>query len=148
MDSINQSIKAIIVARNYVADEGLDCAISAVSVNDDVGRDALTLCVTPHAKTHDVAAAEDNFFRCAATTKHGALAGAIASRVREGAMQLSCTSVGPAAVLRSVKAFGLAKEYAEGCDFYLVPFFVQYAVGDEDRTGIRLDAFVTKSPNK
>jgi stage V sporulation protein SpoVS len=145
-DSINQSVKAIIIARNYMVDEGLDCAISSAEVNSEVGPDALTFSVSLHAKTLDVACPEDNTFKCAATTKAPMLAGAIANRIREGAKHLSVTSVGPMAALRNIKAYCIAKTYLEeaGYDFYLVPFFVQVSVGEEDRTGIRLDAFVSK----
>ncbi len=151
-DSVNQSIKAIIIARNYVAadEKPIDCAITCAAVNSEVGPDALSLDVAEYPKTADAPAPEDNIFKCAGTTKPHLLAGAIASRIREGAKHLSVTSVGPMAALRNVKAFCIAKQYVaeDGYDFVLVPFFVHVSVGDEERTGIRLDAFVTKSPPK
>ena len=124
----------------------MDCAITSLSVNTEVGPDALSLEVGGHATTADTEAHADNTFKCAGSTKPPSLAGAIANRIREGAKHISVTSVGPAAALRNIKAFAMAKGYLEGHDFYLVPFFVHVTVGEEERTGIRLDAFVSKSP--
>lgn len=145
-DSVNQGIKAVIIARSYLKDDSIDLAIRPTVV-DEVGPDVLSLAISKHATTACEGADEEFSFKSAGGTQASALAGALAAKIREGCKLLSVTSVGPAAALRSIKSIAMAANYVkdEGFSIYAVPVFVDLKMGEEDRTGVRLDVFAAKA---
>jgi stage V sporulation protein S len=145
-DSVNQGIKAVIIARSYLKDDNIDLAIRPTVV-DEVGPDVLSLAISKHATTACEGADEEFSFKSAGATQASALAGALAAKIREGCKLLSVTSVGPAAALRSIKSIAMAASYVkeEGFSIYAVPVFVDLKMGEEDRTGVRLDVFAAKA---
>jgi len=143
---VNQAIKSVIISRSYLKDENIDLAMRPKLV-EEVGPDVVSLGIVKHAATADKSAPEELCFKSAGSTQAGALAGALANKIREGATFLSITSVGPDAALRSVKAVAYASVYIkeDGYELYAVPVFVDLKLGDEERTGVRLDIFASKT---
>lgn len=79
-----------------------------------------------------------NVLKIAATSEPTAAAGAVANTLREeGTAELQ--AIGPKAVNQAVKCIAIARGYmaSSGVDLYFVPSFVDVAVSDETRTGIR-----------
>ena len=137
---MNQAVKALIIARNYMSDDSIDLCL--VPSQLEMGPDCLSLEVLKHGKTPDTPAPEDDCFKAAGSTKPHALAGAVANAIRDGVAHLSVSSVGPMATLRAIKAVAVARTYvAETHTVRCVPFFVDVMIGEEERTGIRLDVF-------
>lgn len=145
-DSVNQGLKAIIIARGNVAGNSFDFVIRPDAVSA-IGPDALRITINKAAPQPDATPTESNVLRVNATSRPGALAGAIAGKVRDGATVLSATGIGPAAVLKIAKAIALAREYVKeaGWDICAVPRFVDLKVGDAERTGVCFDILATKA---
>jgi stage V sporulation protein SpoVS len=115
---------------------------------EEVGPDVLSLAVSKHAITENGdGAAEEFSFKSAGATQASALAGALAAKIRENVKLLSVTSVGPSAALRSIKSIAMAASYVkeEGFELYCVPVFVDLKLGEEERTGVRIDVFAVKA---
>lgn len=148
--SVNQAIKAIIIARGNVQADNLDFTITP-EVLTAVGPDAVAVHVLRHdGRRAPVAADPSAQLRVTATTKPGAVAGAIAGKAREGPAAITVTSIGPAAVLRAVKGVCLANAYlaGDGLGLVVAPSFVDLHVGPaeggEERTGVQLEITVAK----
>ncbi len=79
-----------------------------------------------------------NVLKIAATSEPSAAAGAVANTLREEGMA-EIQAIGPKAVNQAVKCIAIARGYmaSSGVDLYFVPSFVEVAVSDETRTGIR-----------
>ena len=75
--SVNQAVKALIIARNYMSDDSIDLCL--VPSQLEMGPDCLSLEVLKHGKTPDTPAPEDDCFKAAGSTKPHALAGAAAA---------------------------------------------------------------------
>lgn len=144
--SVNQAIKSAIIARSYLKDDGIDLAMRPRLV-EEVGPDVVSLAIIKHTSTSDKSAPEEFCFKSAGSTQAGSLAGALANKIREGATFLSITSVGPDAALRSIKSIAMASGYVkeDGFEILCVPVFVDLKLGDEERTGVRLDIFASKA---
>lgn len=112
----------------------------------DIGPDAMSLTVIKSAPIPDTPVPEASLLRVAGASAPGKLAGAIAGKVRDGATHLAVTGIGPAAVLRMLKAAAIAAGYlAEGgVAITTLPRFVDVKVEEEDRTGVQLDIFTAK----
>ncbi len=114
---------------------------------EDVGPDVLSLAISKHPITDNGDGAPEEFsFKSAGATQASALAGALSAKIRENVKLLSVTSVGPSAALRSIKSVAMAASYVkeDGYELYAVPVFVDLKMGDEERTGVRLDVYVAK----
>ena len=144
--SVNQAIKSAIIARSYLKDDGIDLAMRPRLV-EEVGPDVVSLAIIKHTSASDKSAPEEFCFKSAGSTQAGSLAGALANKIREGATFLSITSVGPDAALRSIKSIAMATGYVkeDGYEILCVPVFVDLKLGDEERTGVRLDIFASKA---
>ena len=118
-DSVNQAVKALCIARDYLETEAVDVHAWPTLVNS-VGPDVVSMkvlrapsgWVMPTAPVPEAAS-----FKVAGGTKPGSLAGALAGKIREGETHLCVTSIGPMALLRSLKSIALAIAYAEGDGF-------------------------------
>lgn len=150
-ESVNIALKALSIARSYLKVDPTPMDLSlAPSLDSSVGPDVLLLAIKRAPLCNSEASApEDRSFRVAGGTQPGALGGAIATKLREGARFVSVTSVGPAAALRSIKSIALAASFVEKDRLVLsvVPTFVDLKMlheGEEvDRTGLRMDVFVS-----
>jgi stage V sporulation protein SpoVS len=116
---------------------------------ESVGPDALALLVTKCAPLPDAAAEmpEASLLRAAGASAPGKLAGAIAGKVRDGTMHLGITGIGPAAVLRMLKAAAIASSYLteSGLRITVSPAFVGVSVDGQDRTGVLLHVYASKA---
>lgn len=79
-----------------------------------------------------------NVLKIAATSEAALAAGAVANTFREEGMA-ELQAIGPKAVNQAVKCIAIARGYvaASGADLYFVPSFVDVAIRNETRTGIR-----------
>lgn len=105
------------------------------------------LLVKVPARVPDAAPKDGGLLKVNGTSKASAVAGAIAGKVREGTDVLSATGVGPAAVLKMVKAVALARLYlkADGKDLYAAPRFTEVTIDGEKRTGVSIDIFAHRA---
>jgi stage V sporulation protein S len=116
----------------------------------EVGPDAICVKVTRLAAKQAPATPDaSNQLRVTGMTKPTAIAGAIAGKAREGALVLSVTAIGPAAVLKATKGLAIARSYVkdDGLDIYAAPRFVDIKLPDHEegtRTGVNLDLFVER----
>ena len=118
-DSVNQAVKSLCIARDYLETEAIDVHAWPTLVNS-VGPDVVSMKVlrAPSGWTMPTAPIpEAASFKVAGGTKPGSLAGALAGKIREGETHLCVTSIGPVALLRSLKSIALAIAYAEGDGF-------------------------------
>lgn len=116
-----------------------------------VGPDAVAIHVSRIEGRRPAIAADASVqLRVTATTKPGAVAGAIAGKAREGPAAITVTGIGPGAVLRAVKGIFLASSYLAGDSLGLTvaPTFVDLHVGPEEggeeRTGVQFEITVQK----
>lgn len=94
--------------------------------------------VKPSSWTQPAKEGTVNVLRIASTSEPSSAAGAVANTFREeGRAELQ--AIGPKAVNQAVKCIAIARGYmaSSGVDLYFVPSFVEVAVSDETRTGIR-----------
>lgn len=171
-DSINQAVKSLCIARDYLVSESIDVH-AWPTLLENVGPDVVSIKVVraptgwtvPAAPVPEVAA-----FKAAGGTKPNLLAGALAGKIREGEELLSVTSIGPTALLRSLKSIALAMSYAEGDGYevsglkagaklmsspikcanpplslprkvFCVPQFIDLKIGEESRTGLCINIY-------
>lgn len=82
---------------------------------------------------------QDTILKVAARSRPTATAGAIAGVVRSGGSAL-IQAVGAGAVNQAVKAVAIAQMYlsAEGLDIVCVPFFLDVAIEEQERTAVCL----------
>ena len=149
--AINQAIKGIIQAREYLEEEGLDLQMTA-SVNREIGPNAIDIeveRVAARLKLPSLEAEPD--FKAGSATRIAKLAGAIAARLRESSTAIhTCSAMGPTAVAVMVKAAALTETYVEddGLKLAFVPEKIIVKVeadGDDDdgeRRAMRLAVFV------
>ena len=108
--ALNVAVKATAVARVYLNADAPDCGLAAsMSMND--GRKTVSLkLVIFDAKHIDDETPDNATLTVASKTDSGALAGAIAARVREG-KPVKLSAVGAGSVLRAVTSVALATRY-------------------------------------
>ena len=109
--ALNVAVKATAVARVYLNADAPDCGLAAsMSMNDGRKNVALKLVIFD-VKHMDSDETPDNAtLTVASKTDSGALAGAIAARVREG-KPVKLSAVGAGSVLRAVTSVALATRY-------------------------------------
>lgn len=113
--TVNVAFKAVAAVRTYLLDEGLDaCVVPTMKTIE--GRKAVAMEFIPF-KERQAEPVDSTEYICTSKTKAGALAGAIAARLRENG-KVSVSVVGAAAAINAVMAIALAGKYAEcktGC---------------------------------
>ena len=140
--SVNQAVKAIIIARGNVEGDKFDLVVLA-KLMPSTGPDALDLTLRRIALRAAPlpAAAGDDALKTKSATAASKLAAVLAQRVRAGARAVSTTAIGPSAMLTSAKAIALARRFVgdDGHELSASPRFVKLALGGEQRTGVVFD---------
>jgi len=137
--SINQGLKSIIIARDYLDGDGIDFTVQAI-VHNETGRDAVEFLLTKTAKRATPAVADGTVLKVAGTSEPGVVAGAIAGKIREGS-RVAMVGVGADAVKNMVKAYILARKYVtdDGLDLNLRPEFIEVEFeGGEKRSAVQI----------
>jgi stage V sporulation protein S len=77
--------------------------------------------------------------KVSATSKPGAVAGAIAGVVRTQ-HKVEVQAIGPGAINQAIKAIAISRGYvaSRGLDLVCIPSFITISIDGEERTGIRL----------
>jgi stage V sporulation protein S len=100
-----------------------------------------TLVVAAHRLPvrRETAASRLEILKVSATSKPGAVAGAIAGVVRTQ-RKVEVHAIGPGAVNQAIKAIAISRGYVApgGLDLICIPSFVNISIDGEERTGIRL----------
>jgi stage V sporulation protein S len=80
-----------------------------------------------------------DIIKVAATSRSGAVAGAIAGVMREH-QHAEVQAIGAGAVNQAVKAAAIARGYleADGIDMICLPMMVEIMIDDQERTAVRL----------
>jgi len=143
--SINQAIKAIAIARTYLAQSDQsgqsshpDLTVSPEFIKLDgqqMGRDdqlsAVQLIISKRARRPSVGKAlEGRSLKVGKDTEAKSLAGAIASCTREGS-RIEMTAIGAGSVNQAIKAIAIARQYVEeeAIDLCCRPEFVEITDG-------------------
>ena len=108
--AINQAMKAIAIARKYLAEESIDINCLP-QFEEDIRQSSRVCFVLKKSRAAKKIPSEDDLAVKDRTDPYK-LAGAIAGRIREGE-QVAVTTKGPVPVLIAVKAVGLANTYVE-----------------------------------
>lgn len=127
---INLAVKAIIIARRYVAENDFD--LIATPNKSRVGPNALHFKLRKStAPATSAAALAVEPLKCGATTKADLLGGAVAGRLREGE-RVAILAVGANAVRNVVQAIIKARKYlrGDGLEVSFKPSFVALPAGD------------------
>jgi stage V sporulation protein S len=124
--AINQSMKAIAIARKYLLEEDSPTDLTIIPKFEEDIRHGSRVCFELK-KTRPVRSvpSEDDL-ACKEHTDPYKLAGAMAGRVRDGE-QVACTTKGPVPVLIAVKAIAIANTYLADDDIE-----IKYCVGIVD----------------
>jgi len=108
--AINQAMKAIAIARKYLAEEETPTDMTVFPRFEEDIRQSSRVCFElKKARKIKVEPTEDDL-ACKDSTDPYKLAGAIAGRIREGE-SVACTTKGPVPVLIAVKAIAIAQTY-------------------------------------
>ena len=110
--AINQAMKAIAIARKYLAEEDTPVDLICKPVFEEDIRQSSRVCfeLKKSRKVKTIPSEDD--LACKDKTDPYKLAGAMAGRVREGET-VACTTKGPVPVLIAIKAIALAQTYLE-----------------------------------
>lgn len=129
--SVNQAIKAIAIARDFISNDGLDLYVQVSRKPQQEVKDIMIFELTTHPKGQKFG--EDNKenddfqdMRSASKSTLGKLAGAIAANIRNQKIP-RITGIGQIPVFKAVRAVALARRYVEkdGLDLVLKPSFTQ-----------------------
>lgn len=135
--SVNQALKGVIIARDYLEEDSLDFTVQ-VNENRDVGPDAMEFVLTKVARRPAPAHASDSVtLQVAAASDPGKVAGAVAGKIREGE-RVALSAIGPDSVKILLKAYILARKYVtdDGLDLTLRPEFHHIERDGETVSGI------------
>ena len=135
--SVNQTIKAIAIARDFLEGDNIDLSIEVSRKPQQDVKDVLVFSLNKHPRGSllaDMEAEADKEnekelyqdMRSASSSTPGALAGAIANNIRDG-KQPRITAIGQRPVFNAVCAVVLARKYLkkDKMDLDLVPRFTQ-----------------------
>lgn len=141
--AINQAVKAVAIAKQYLAEEEKGPIDLMTQPQFDGPSNRLTLHLRAVAPTPPNEAAE------VLTVKRDSdpykVAGAIAGRLRENKV-VALISVGPDAVFHAVEAVAVARRYMaeDQMDIKFSPFFQQMDWEGRDSSGLRFDIVARK----
>lgn len=124
-EGLNQSVKAIALARSFLEDDGFDLTVR--SSEPEKGEATVQLEVAPTADDwvrEEIRKSEAKELIVSSESVPSRVAGAIAKSTREE-LQVFCTAMGPKAISRVAKSVSLARQYleAEGWELCFVPEF-------------------------
>lgn len=137
--SINQAVKAIAVARKYLADDKLDVCFQPSFRTENHGRAYLSLKVVPAPVDELPPAGEEMEIRVSSKSRHAKVGGALAARVREHA-NVTITAVGIDAVTNATMAACHARFFLanDNLDLSLKPEFVTTEKGGAELTAVKM----------
>jgi len=110
--AINQAMKAIAIARKYLAEEDTPVDLICKPVFEEDIRQSSRVCFELKKSRKVKTTPSEDDLACKDKTDPYKLAGAMAGRVREGET-VACTTKGPVPVLIAIKAIALAQTYLE-----------------------------------
>lgn len=130
--SVNQAVKAIAIARNYVKGDDVELVVSVSRKPQQDVRDVISLVVDKVSKdTYSVQDEKENKeevteMKVSAKSVPKSLAGAIAGNLSEKGL-LKLTGIGQGAVFRGTCAVTIARKYVkkQGKDLVMLPQFVE-----------------------
>ena len=148
--SLNQAIKAIAIARNFLEDNKVDLSVKSEFRDEERGAVSMLLTKSPLRKKTAPAAAgggggggeekevEESELRVAQNSEPSMTAGSIAKKIR-GGERVSIVSIGAGSVSATVRAITIARRYLEGdnLDVSFKPSFVHLNMEDGQRSGIK-----------
>lgn len=126
--NVNNAVKTLALARNYVAEEGLEIyvAVDFPEYDEHSGTANVNLHVFQKQQRSDLSRVLAQM-SVSGTSEPGKVAGAIAATAREAVnpKRLCVSCAGPAAMLNALKAIFLARRYLvdDGIDLSVIPEF-------------------------
>lgn len=147
--SVNQAVKAIAIARNYLRDERMDICFQPELINTNQFDFGVSFIIhqayNRSAQQEKFALENSDTVKVASKSVPGTVAGSIAGRLRDG-KRVSVGAIGATNVGISVKSIIYAREYLKNdcIDIYVKPDFVSTGDTGESRTGIRLGLLATQ----
>jgi stage V sporulation protein S len=145
-ESINQAIKAICVARQYLTENKLDLAIQPIFRNQEKGAVTFNLSkVQARSKKGDAPDDETSQLRVARQSEPNSTAGAIANKVRSGD-RVIIQAIGASAVSVAVRSVALARRYleADAIDLSFRPEFIHVKLDEGDRSAIKFSILASQ----
>eukprot|EP00929_Paragymnodinium_shiwhaense_P060728 TRINITY_DN3031_c0_g1_i2.p1 TRINITY_DN3031_c0_g1~~TRINITY_DN3031_c0_g1_i2.p1 ORF type:complete len:464 (+),score=109.41 TRINITY_DN3031_c0_g1_i2:141-1532(+) len=123
--AVGQAVKAVAVARTFLEKDSLDIMVRPEDLDDDSIRLSITI-VDDGTIREEIRNSQGDELYVSSESEPGKVAGAIAKRLRESTA-VSCTALGPYAMLRAVKSITLARRYLanEVGVIYFAPHFEQ-----------------------
>ena len=138
-NSINQAVKAICIARGYLADDSIDLSFQPAFRDMDRTRASVALYMSKAVGVRDPLHAYDVELPVSGHTTPAVTAGALAARIREN-KSVCLTAIGVDAVANAVLAVGNARLYLEEnkMDVRIHPEFVIVKKDGRDLNAVRL----------
>jgi len=137
-DSVNQAVKALAIARTYLAENKLDISCQPVFRDQSKGAISfqLTKCVARSKKASDDSNIQE--LKVARGSDPNAVAGSIANKVRANE-RVVILSIGPGSVNQTVSAVAQARLFLEqdAIDVAFRPEFVHIKLEDGERSAIK-----------
>ena len=152
--SLNQAIKAIAIARNYLMEDRVDLSVQCEFRDEERGAVSMVLTKAPLRKKAGGGGAgggagggggggeekevEESELRVAQNSEPSMTAGSIAKKIR-GGERVSIIGIGAGSVSATVRAITIARRYLEGdnLDVAFKPSFVHLTMEDGQRSGIK-----------
>ena len=139
--AVNQAVKAIAIARGYVAPLGMD--LRAVFEFTEVEINGETKTAIKMSVLGEQGGESMEILKVSSKSKPNAVAGALASVLKQH-KKAELQAIGAGAVNQAVKAIAIARGYVAplGMDLICVPAFTEVNINGEERTAIR---FIVKA---
>eukprot|EP00457_Paulinella_chromatophora_P012370 gb/GEZN01012577.1/.p1 GENE.gb/GEZN01012577.1/~~gb/GEZN01012577.1/.p1 ORF type:complete len:327 (+),score=56.25 gb/GEZN01012577.1/:23-1003(+) len=137
-ESINQAIKALAIARDYLRDNNLDINAYPEFRSEEDEAISVVLTKTPLRKAPPVDDGSGAELRVAANSQPTEVAGSIAGKIRHGdRVAISC--LGAASVNQTIKSIIFARRYLanEAIDICFRPEWVHINMNGEERSSLR-----------
>lgn len=143
-ESINHAIKAVAIARGYVAQDGIDISFQPAFRDTDRSKKSLALYLSKQRTRAPISTAGDNVdMPIGSQSKPQVVAGALAARIREQ-KTVCLTAIGIDAVANAVLSIGNARLYLEQDrkDIRAQPEFVTVHKDGRDLNAVRFSLVV------
>lgn len=135
--SMNQALKAVIIARSYLKDDGYDLDF-VPKPRPDIGFDGVELVLSKLTEAAP-SSEEATVLKVASGSTPGAIAGAIAGKAREGS-SVALVGLGADAVKKILLAITMASKFLEGDSISLraLPTFIHVDIAGEQRSAVKV----------
>jgi len=137
-ESINQAIKALAIARGYLAENKIDVSCQPVFRNQDKGAMSFVLSKCEVRVSKSKVEEEIQELRVAKSSEPSSVAGSIANKIRAGE-RVVILSIGAGSVNQTVRAVALARRFLEddSIDVCFRPEFIHIKLDDGERSAIK-----------